>query len=83
MKKLIAIHPPVRRGPGRPRVGDLRIEVTIPQAVMQVLMAREAQTNTYRTRVAANVLCAWASRTSGRKIQAYDLRAAESGPLRL
>lgn len=77
MKKLIALRRPV----GRPRVGDCRIEFTIPRAVMQALIDREEKTKVYRTRLAANVLCDWASRTTGRAIQAYDLAGAEKGPL--
>jgi len=42
------IQPPKRR-PGRPRLGDVRIEITVPKAMVDVLMAREQQTNVYRT----------------------------------
>jgi hypothetical protein len=69
------IQPPKRR-PGRPRLGDVRIEITVPKAVLDVLMAREQQTNVYRTRVACNVLCNWASRETGRKITAYNTLGA-------
>jgi hypothetical protein len=48
---------------------------------MQALIDREEKTKVYRTRLAANVLCDWASRTTGRAIQAYDLAGAEKGPL--
>jgi hypothetical protein len=51
---------------GRPRVGDVRIETVIPQAVMDALVKRERVSGVYRTRVAANVLCEWqASLTHG------------------
>jgi hypothetical protein len=39
--------------------------------VLQVLVQREAETNVYRTRIAANVLCQWASRESGKSIAPY------------
>jgi len=39
---------------------------------MEVIIAREQCTNVYRTRIAANVLCEWASRTTGKNIRPYD-----------
>ena len=61
-----------QRGRGRPRVGDCRLEMIVPRAVMEVIIAREQCTNVYRTRIAANVLCEWASRTTGKNIRPYD-----------
>jgi hypothetical protein len=60
-----------RRGPGRPKVGDIRIQFVVPKAVLDVLMARERATSIDRTRIAANVLCSWASRVSGKRISPY------------
>ena len=65
------IQPPKRR-PGRQRFGDVRIEITVPRAVLDLMLERERQTNVYRTRVAANVLCRWASRETGHRITAYN-----------
>jgi hypothetical protein len=48
------------RGPGRPRLGDVRIACKVPQRVADALRRREETTGVYRTRVAANVLCNWA-----------------------
>jgi len=60
------------RGRGRPRVDTVRVECNVPREVMQLLIQREAETNVYRTRIAANVLCEWASRTTGRSINSYN-----------
>jgi hypothetical protein len=57
---------------GRPKVGDCRIETVVPRAVFDALKAEELATNTYRTRIAANVLCEWASRTTGHPISPHD-----------
>jgi hypothetical protein len=46
-----------KRGVGRPRLGDCRIETVIPQAVMDELIRREKLGLGYRTRIAAQVLC--------------------------
>lgn len=62
------IQPPKRT----PRLGSVRIEVTVPKAVLDVLMARERVTNVYRTRIASNVLCRWASRETGKTVRAYN-----------
>jgi len=56
---------------GRPRVGDVRIEITVPRAVFDLLLARENITNVYRTRIAADVLCQWASRETGKLVRSY------------
>jgi hypothetical protein len=67
------IQPPKRR-PGRPSLGDTtaRIEITVPRAVVDLLIERERVTNVYRTRIACNVLCKWASRESGKIVRAYN-----------
>lgn len=57
---------------GRPRVGDQRIEITVPRAVVDLLLERERVTNVYRTRIAADVLCQWASRETGKIVRAYN-----------
>ena len=62
-----------KRGRGRPRVGDCRIETVIPREVMALLIQREEQGRGYRTRIAANILCEWASRQTGRSITAYGI----------
>jgi hypothetical protein len=61
-----------RRPVGRPRVGDQRIEITVPKAVVDLLLERERVTNVYRTRIAANVLCQWASSETGKVVRAYN-----------
>jgi hypothetical protein len=55
----MALTPPKRtnkRGAGRPRLGDCRIETVVPQAVMDELIRREKRGLGYRTRIAAQVL---------------------------
>jgi hypothetical protein len=44
----------------------------VPREVYALLIKREAETNVYRTRIAARVLCEWASRTSGKSFGAYN-----------
>jgi hypothetical protein len=61
-----------KRPVGRPRVGDVRIELVVPKAVMDLILERERVTNVYRTRIAANVLCQWASRETGKVVRAYN-----------
>jgi hypothetical protein len=63
---------PLRRKVGRPKVGDCRIETVVPKEVMALLIQREQAGHGYRTRIAANVLCEWASRTTGHRITSYD-----------
>jgi len=60
------------QGKGRPRVGDARIEITVPRAVFDLLLERERVTDVYRTRIAADVLCQWASRETGKIVRAYN-----------
>ena len=60
------------QGKGRPRVGDARIEITVPRAVIELLLERERVTNIYRTRIAADVLCQWASRETGKMVRSYN-----------
>lgn len=61
-----------QRGRGRPRVGDYRLECTVPRAVMDLLIQRETSGHGYRSAIARNVLCEWASRTTGKNIRPYD-----------
>jgi hypothetical protein len=62
----------IKRGRGRPKLGDCRIETMIPQRVMALLIQKETEGRGYRTRIAANVLCEWASRQTGQKIKPFD-----------
>jgi len=56
----------------QPPKRSVRIEITVPKAVLDVLMARERETNVYRTRIASNVLCNWASSETGKVVRAYN-----------
>lgn len=49
-----------QRPRGRPRVGDYRLETTVPREVMEALKREGAECGQYHTRVAALVLCEWA-----------------------
>ena len=61
--------------------GSVRIECTVPRAVVQALIQREAESGIYRTRVAAHVLCQWASAESGKKKGAVSASATDGGLL--
>jgi hypothetical protein len=50
-------HAPRGRGPGRPKLGDYRLETILPQAALDALVKREAESGVYRTRIAAAILC--------------------------
>ncbi len=41
---------------GRPRLGDERIDVTLPRSVANQLRTFENLTGKYRTRIAANII---------------------------
>ena len=62
------------RGRGRPRLpyATVRIECMVPEDVMKLLLQREQEGQGYRTRIAARVLCEWASKTTGKPIGAYN-----------
>jgi len=45
---------------GRPRLGCYNLQTILPRDVFDELMRVENETDVYRTRVAANVLCEWA-----------------------
>lgn len=47
---------------GRPRVGIYRLQCILPAQVLNELMTIENETDVYRTRVAAQVLCDWANK---------------------
>jgi len=47
---------PISRGPGRPKVGDFRLECMVPKAVWNELLRREQAGQGYRTRIAADIL---------------------------
>jgi hypothetical protein len=54
---------------GRPKLGDYRLQAILPQFVLNELMRVENETEVYRSRVAANVLCEWAKKQqAGRRI---------------
>jgi len=62
MKRVVqVIHVVQVRPRGRPRLGTVRVECSVPKAVFDKLVQEEARTNVYRTRVAAHVLCSWAN----------------------
>jgi hypothetical protein len=44
----------------------------VPQEVMRLLIQREREGQGYRTRIAARILCEWASRTTGKPLSAYN-----------
>jgi hypothetical protein len=48
----------IKQGRGRPKLGDCRLEMIVPKAVMTELLRRESKGQGYRTRIAANILCA-------------------------
>jgi len=54
---------------GRPRLGSFRLECIVPREVLEQLLRVEAETDVYRTRVAANVLCNWAKSAKNRPVQ--------------
>jgi hypothetical protein len=43
---------------GRPRCGSYRLETMLPVAALDELKRREEKTGVYRTRIAAQILCA-------------------------
>jgi hypothetical protein len=47
---------------GRPRLGSYHLQTMLPAKVLDELMRAENETDVYRTRIAANVLCEWADR---------------------
>jgi hypothetical protein len=49
-----------QRSIGRPRVGSYHLQTILPRYVLDELMNVENETNVYRTRIAADVLCRWA-----------------------
>jgi hypothetical protein len=71
MARLIKAAVVIRRR-GRPRTDNVRIECMVPKEVMRLLVQREQAGQGYRTRIAANVLCQWASRETGKPISAYN-----------
>jgi len=60
-----------KRTRGRPRLGDLRLEITVPKDVLTALVQQETATNTYRTQVAAGWLCDRASKELGYRVRLY------------
>ena len=53
---MISDTPTAKRG--RPRLGDCRLEMIVPRAVLTELIRREQEGQGYRTRIAANILSA-------------------------
>ena len=47
---------PTTRKRGRPRLGDWRLEITLPATVKHELLRREEATGLYRSRIAAAIL---------------------------
>lgn len=43
-------------GRGRPKLGDWRISVNLPDAIWRELLRRETETGVYRTRICAAIL---------------------------
>ena len=64
----------VKNKGGRPRLPqpNIRIECMVPKEVMELLISRERQGHGYRTRIAARVLCNWASHETGKPIASYN-----------
>jgi hypothetical protein len=70
MKKQFHTGPPARPGVqiyGRPKLGTYNLQTVLPQRVLDELLRAENETDVYRTRIAANVLCEWAkNKAAGR-----------------
>jgi len=60
--RIVVIREQRKRGRGRPRLGNKRVECMVPKPVLDQLMKEEAKTGIYHTRIAANVLCNWAAK---------------------
>ena len=45
------------RKPGRPRVGDKRLQLIVPQAAYTALLKIERETELSRTRAAVKIIC--------------------------
>jgi len=45
---------------GRPRIGTYRLQCILPAQVLNELLNVENETDVYRTRIAAQILCEWA-----------------------
>jgi len=54
--------PPTVRVFGRPRLGSYHLQTVLPQSVLEELVRVEKETEVYRTRIAAQVLCEWAKK---------------------
>lgn len=52
---------------GRPQLGCYRLQAILPKFVLNELVKVESETEVYRTRVAANILCEWAKRQRSNK----------------
>jgi hypothetical protein len=61
VKKTVVV---VVQSRGRPRCGSYHLQTMLPKKVLDELVRVENETDVYRTRVAANVLCEWANQQS-------------------
>jgi hypothetical protein len=63
MKRVVQVVQIVQvQARGRPRCGSWHLQTMLPARVLDALVKVENETNVYRTRVAAHILCQWASR---------------------
>jgi hypothetical protein len=65
------INPAPRQGiqvRGRPVLGVYSLRCMLPANVLQELMRVENETEVYRTRIAANVLCEWAKQQQANRL---------------
>ena len=59
---------------GRPKCGTYHLQTMLPKKVLDELMRVENETEVYRTRVAANVLCEWADRQASTRSGGFGLQ---------
>jgi hypothetical protein len=67
----MATFPQQRRARGRPKLGDVRFNVIVPKDAWAAILRQEKESGTYRTRIAANIICTWATKEAGWKITPY------------
>jgi len=53
---------------GRPVLGSYQLHCILPRNVLQELVRVENETEIYRTRIAANVLCEWAKQQQANRL---------------
>ena len=64
MKRVVPVQVVRRRGRPRLAVPNVRVECMVPRTVLEQLVREEQAGHGYRTRVAASVLCEWATAKS-------------------